>query len=186
MRKVMTETLEDMARRLVDGGVRAIANNELFGLYHEEGLAAFCAYFAKEFGLDALRDELTAWKKNKFELTVVEPLVDAARELDVRGLKHVGDVLRELAEDLPSAIDQNPWLEGGECGDNPRQARIWDAKFLRRRQRQTGVHMRELVAFYREYVPDIADLSNEGTVHSDMRKKLDRQSAMMEAERGRE
>lgn len=144
----------------------------------EAGEDVCLAFFFKRFGIDGLRTIAKAlnWTRR-------EAPEDAARAFEKRGLKEAADILWELAESLPSEIDDNPWLEEGRLGDNPRQAKIWDGKFLRRRQRQTGLHMREVVEHYRKWVPDLPDLSHEGTVHSDMRQKLETQIAKMRAER---
>jgi hypothetical protein len=193
----MSQTnIDDLTRKLVDDGVRLICDDALLTLYIEDGLDAFCAFFAKEYGLDALRAELAAWRKHSFQIDCREPLDDAARQLGAKHLGHVGAVLREIAEELPSAIDKNPYLD-----TDPRQARQWDFKFLIERQRETGLHLRELVNFYKEYVPGVADFGilvngkhtkfvdlsdKHGTLFSQRRERNDEQIERMRAERGLE
>jgi len=78
-----------------------------------ENLDLLAAWIAKDFGLDGVRVWFgQRWKNEQLDpageplqYRTCEPLEDAARRLDAKGLSHVGHILQEVAEDLPSESD---------------------------------------------------------------------------------
>jgi hypothetical protein len=70
------------------------------------------AWIAKDFGLDGVRLWFSArWKGEQLHpdgepyYRTCEELEDIARKLDDKSLSHVGHVLQEIADDLPSECD---------------------------------------------------------------------------------
>src|SRR5262249_51978204 len=77
-----------------------------------ENVDLLAAWIAKDFGLDGVRLWFgQRWKAGELHpngeprYRTCEELEDAARKLDQKGLPHVGDVLRDIAESLPSECD---------------------------------------------------------------------------------
>jgi hypothetical protein len=79
-----------------------------------ENLDLLAAWIAKDFGLDGVRLWFNQrWKGEELhpdgeplQYRTCELLEDTARKLDGKGLPHVGDVLRKIAEDLPSECEE--------------------------------------------------------------------------------
>jgi hypothetical protein len=152
--------------------------DEIFKLL-EDGLDVFAAYVAQKLGLDELRDFLTGAINKHGMYRFREPLEDAAAKLDEHDLAHVAEVLLNVCAEMPSQIEENPWVEPTLAKypywPHDRQGKIWCTRFIMRRQAETGRHIQELAHWYRQFSPHVGNFSQwageKGYAWSRMRER---------------
>jgi hypothetical protein len=84
------------------------------------------AYLHLRHGEQMLRAVFTAGNFSR------EDLIDCAGKLDAKRLDHVAAIMRDLAADAPSGIDDNPHLEGTHMWH------YWRRRWIQKRRLATG------------------------------------------------